>query len=150
MPLISQYDACLRSPAFSHQAKTEWVIRFGAMPVSKVLGQFLTDLSETQQILIESSGRWTDPALRVDQLLQADPKPAIEALMTNVESTDREWLSLWQIRQEEVLELQAETPPVEAKMVETLASGLPPQSRLFRKRVRLLSSQYYLLLNQFD
>lgn len=68
--ILTHYDGFLRSPRPT--LKPQWVLRFGAMPVSKFLQQFLARL-EVPHVLVESHGRWPDATHSTSQLVRADP-----------------------------------------------------------------------------
>lgn len=140
--LISLYDGCLKSEAFATSTKPEWVIRFGAMPVSKVLNAYLENLLNAQHIVVDASGRWTDALHQVDMVLQADPAAVAEALSERVSRATDEWLSHWQQRQDEVEAHLRNASPPEAEMLDTIGQSLPEGVRVF--------SGNSLAIRQFD
>ncbi len=55
---ITRYDSLLRNAAAASALKPDWVIRFGGTPVSKTLAGWLAGVPA---LLVEPSGRWSDP-----------------------------------------------------------------------------------------
>jgi len=58
--IVTRYDAFLRNRAFSAAHRPAWVLRFGALPVSKPLQQFLVSLAGVRHILVDEQGRRLD------------------------------------------------------------------------------------------
>lgn len=69
--ILTRYDAFLRAPQPALDPR--WVLRFGAMPVSKFLQQFLAGL-EVPHVLVEAHGRWPDATHSTSQLVRAEPE----------------------------------------------------------------------------
>jgi len=130
--IISHYDTCLRQPAFRRAAEPAWVLRFGALPVSKELAVFLVGLGSSRQILVDPSGRWPDPLHRTTDLVQADPEDVATSLAEAVTGvSDDRYLAVWTKREATVREILVDVAPEEARIVETLREQLPAGSRLF-------------------
>ena len=53
-PVLSRYDAFLRGADAAEALHPDWVLRFGAMPVSKPLQRFLDGLTEVPQLLVDA------------------------------------------------------------------------------------------------
>ncbi|MDZ7673629.1 MAG: 2-succinyl-5-enolpyruvyl-6-hydroxy-3-cyclohexene-1-carboxylic-acid synthase [Acidimicrobiales bacterium] len=68
---IDGFDALLRSP-FADRVRPDVVIRSGAMPASKVLGQWL-DHAAPQEIVVVPEPWWPDPSHRAAVVLDAVP-----------------------------------------------------------------------------
>lgn len=129
--IVSLYDACLRQPAFRETARPEWVLRLGAMPVSKPLEQYLAGLSGACHIQVDPTGRWADPLHLGGELILGDPALAAEALTTLAQPAKAEWLTLWKQRENEARGILKRHPPAEARVVAELARRLPAGSLLF-------------------
>lgn len=80
--LISSYDSLLRNPELANQLRPDWVLRFGAAPVSKTLNQWLEDIPT---LLVDPAGRWSDPGHDVFERIQADPLSVCHALLVSIE-----------------------------------------------------------------
>ncbi|MEO8687154.1 MAG: 2-succinyl-5-enolpyruvyl-6-hydroxy-3-cyclohexene-1-carboxylic-acid synthase [Solirubrobacteraceae bacterium] len=87
---IADYDALLRDPGFAAAQAPDLVLRFGDLPTSKPLRQWLHGL-ETLQIAFDAESAWQDPAGRVATVVTADPR----ALEPKQPRKDREWLDAW-------------------------------------------------------
>ena len=79
--VIDTYDALLRSPRFAAQAAPEVVVRFGAAPTSKVLGQFLASLRGVPQLVVDVAGGWRDPDAVASVMLRAEPRALCDAVV---------------------------------------------------------------------
>lgn len=128
---VNQYDAVLRNNAFVSENRPAWVLRLGAMPVSKVLGQYLDSLDDVCQILIEPGARWMDPIYQADELILADVEPSIDALAACVEASAPQWLADWQTMQRAVESVLMDGPPMEAQLVSELVQCLPRKTPVF-------------------
>lgn len=129
--VISRYDACLRQPAFAAVAEPQWVLRFGAQPVSKLLGQFLYAPKGVMHILVDAGGRWPDPLHRTTDLLQAEALSVAEGLTERVRPAPAGYLKVWREREAVVAEAMAAEVPEEAKLIGILGRCLPAGTRLF-------------------
>ncbi|WP_295005829.1 2-succinyl-5-enolpyruvyl-6-hydroxy-3-cyclohexene-1-carboxylic-acid synthase [uncultured Dechloromonas sp.] len=58
----------------------EWIIRFGAFPVTRNLQNYLSGSAATQ-IVVDPWPRWSDPARKLTDLLHADPESFCNALL---------------------------------------------------------------------
>ncbi|HYM57392.1 MAG TPA: 2-succinyl-5-enolpyruvyl-6-hydroxy-3-cyclohexene-1-carboxylic-acid synthase [Solirubrobacteraceae bacterium] len=93
---IAHYDALLRDPGFASAQAPVLVLRFGDLPTSKPLRQWLQGL-EALQVSFDSEAAWQDPAGRVGTIVTADPRLVVEALAARVRRPTRErgWLDAW-------------------------------------------------------
>lgn len=110
-PIISSYDAFLRSDRFCAQYAAQCVIRFGSMPTSKPLLLYLKRHTTCKQILIDGQEGWEEPTQLATQVLHTDPvsfcqqlSSAIAQLSGNiggeeeypsVSATGISWRNLW-------------------------------------------------------
>lgn len=129
--IISHYDACLRQPGFREQVKPAWVLRFGAMPVSKVLMEFLQGLDDCSHILVDPDGRWPDSLHHTTELIQADPARTASALADKVKPASGKYLGYWQQREQESMEILAGNQPMEADIIGSITGRLPAHCSLF-------------------
>jgi 2-succinyl-5-enolpyruvyl-6-hydroxy-3-cyclohexene-1-carboxylate synthase len=58
------YDAFLREEAVKDALEPEVIIRFGSMPVSKFLTQYIARASSADHIVVDGDGGWRDPTLQ--------------------------------------------------------------------------------------
>lgn len=74
-----RYNAWLSDSASQARVRPEWVLRFGAFPVTRNLQNYVA--SATVQIVVQPWPRWSDPAQRVTHMLRSDPTAFCKALI---------------------------------------------------------------------
>lgn len=96
--VIEAYDAILKSPGVREQFVPDFIIRFGAMPVSKPYWLMLQDHPEIEQYVVESYEGFRDPSGNEASLILADGKQFCETWVNHLESSffDVGWLKKWQ------------------------------------------------------
>ena len=77
--LAVRYNTWLADSTSVAHVRPEWVLRFGAYPVTRNLQNYVA--SAPVQIVVEPCPRWSDPAQRVTHLLRADPVACCMALV---------------------------------------------------------------------
>jgi 2-succinyl-5-enolpyruvyl-6-hydroxy-3-cyclohexene-1-carboxylate synthase len=76
--LVTAYDAIVRErPA---ELEPELVLRFGDLPTSKPLRQWLAAIEGLDQIIIDPAGEWREPTRRAGTLLRSEPSATARAL----------------------------------------------------------------------
>ncbi|MCA1320008.1 2-succinyl-5-enolpyruvyl-6-hydroxy-3-cyclohexene-1-carboxylic-acid synthase [Bacillus tianshenii] len=63
------YDAFLREEAVKEALEPEVIIRFGAMPVSKFLMQYIARTTSADHIVIDGDGGWRDPTMQASYMV---------------------------------------------------------------------------------
>ena len=110
------------------------ILRFGAMPVSKRLGDFLARCDSAVQVHVRESGVWADEAHVVDHFLQVDPQALCEKLALNLEmSRDAAWSEQWRAwenRSRQVVAGFVHERPFDGAYVAAVLDSLPPGTRL--------------------
>jgi 2-succinyl-5-enolpyruvyl-6-hydroxy-3-cyclohexene-1-carboxylate synthase len=93
---VAHYDALLRDDVFAAAHAPELVLRFGDLPTSKPLRQWLHGL-DALQIAFDSEAAWQDPAGRVGTIVTADARLVAQELAGRVRRPrrEREWLDGW-------------------------------------------------------
>lgn len=91
--VIARSDALLRVARFAERARPEVVLRFGPLPASKVLGQWLDGL-DAHQIAIDPWGRRFDSGGSLDQLLTTPAATSLDRLAADA-PPPQGWLDLW-------------------------------------------------------
>lgn len=124
--IFSRYDAFLRCPGFTEAHRPEWVLRFGAMPVSRQLQNYLAACTEATHFLVESHGRWPDPLHLTTRLLRADADGVCAALVAaRPLPAPAAWLEDFAAEERRAAGLaQASAKPIEAEVVESLLHQL--------------------------
>jgi 2-succinyl-5-enolpyruvyl-6-hydroxy-3-cyclohexene-1-carboxylate synthase len=76
--LVTTYDAIVRDhPA---DLQPELVVRFGDLPTSKPLRQWLAAIEGLDQIVIDPTGEWREPTRRAGTMVRADPVATARSL----------------------------------------------------------------------
>ncbi len=86
--VISTYDLLLRDEHFSNSVVPDLVLRFGEMPTSKPLRNWLA-ASGADQIVIDPLGGWNEPTNRAAAVLRADPTELAAGWATRLEKEER-------------------------------------------------------------
>lgn len=129
--LITRYDAFLRAD-FTDLAQAQWILRFGAAPVSKYLLAYLGEASCFQAV-VAPYGDWPDPLWRSDALLRADPLAVCQALNATLRrNSDDVWLQRWRALERAAQpKLDSQPLPFEARIIQRMLRILPAHSVLF-------------------
>lgn len=77
--IISHFDGIVRSPLAATELAPEVVLRLGAPPASKVLGQWLRAVA-AEQIVVHSPGTYHDPDHTVEVHIEADVANTVDRL----------------------------------------------------------------------
>lgn len=98
--VVASYDALLRDDEFTRRMEPEIVLRFGAVPTSKPLQQYLERNRHCRQIVVSGSGRWLDPMQSAGQVVHADPVLLCEDLLRVLGETipsmaTQTWAGIW-------------------------------------------------------
>ncbi|MBZ0106033.1 MAG: 2-succinyl-5-enolpyruvyl-6-hydroxy-3-cyclohexene-1-carboxylic-acid synthase [Sulfuricella denitrificans] len=130
--ILCRYDAFLRRASVQENLRPDWVLRFGAMPVSKSLQQFLAAHSGIPHLVSDAQGRWPDPLHQATRLLRADPVLLCRQLAAEIESaTGSSWPEAFQDEEQRAAGLARQNAPLEAEVVQAVLDLLPDGSALF-------------------
>ncbi|MCP3868585.1 MAG: 2-succinyl-5-enolpyruvyl-6-hydroxy-3-cyclohexene-1-carboxylic-acid synthase [Gammaproteobacteria bacterium] len=126
--ILSRYDTFLRHPGVP---TPEWVLRFGAPPISKPLLSYLAN-SGDDQILCDPWGQWPDGGHLIREMVRASPSRLCQQLMELVPDPDPgNWFDLLS-KAEQIAHSEAlQSPPLEGKIISELLDELPDGSQLF-------------------
>ena len=93
--VIWAYDALAR--ARRGDLDPELVLRFGDMPTSKALRQWLESLDDCAQLVVDPHGGWNEPTRKATLVLRAQPASLAEALVEAMpeRSEHGPWLAAW-------------------------------------------------------
>ncbi|NTV71948.1 MAG: 2-succinyl-5-enolpyruvyl-6-hydroxy-3-cyclohexene-1-carboxylic-acid synthase [Azonexaceae bacterium] len=78
--LCVRYNHWLNNRAFADLHRPEWVLRFGAFPVTRNLQNYVSEIRNTHAV-VEPWPRWSDPAHRLTHLFRAEPADVCSALL---------------------------------------------------------------------
>lgn len=137
-----------QSHVLSHQAlflrqeslpQPEWVLRFGAFPVSRGVQRWLGGLTAARHILVAPPGRWPDPLWRTDHLVRAEAVAFIAALIANlaphVSVAPAAWCAAWSSAEAgaacQVAQTCAQAPWFEGTVARCLLAALPAGGHCF-------------------
>ena len=130
--VFCRYDAFLRRSNALENLRPDWVLRFGSMPVSRTLQQFLSALPEIPQLVVDANGRWPDPLHQATRLLRTDPTILCSQLAAVVEpAAPTSWLPTFHAEEQRAGSLAQRGAPLEAAIVHTIVDLLPDGGILF-------------------
>ncbi len=102
--IVDGYDGFLRDETVVRHYSPEVIIRFGAMPVSKALLQYINNHPSCRQMIVDEGGGWREPTLMASTMLYTDASLLCHSLCETLESMDihipvqsdwsRKWLEL--------------------------------------------------------
>jgi len=142
--VIDSYDSFLRVEALTAELVPDVLLRFGAMPVSKPLLQYMNKHVQARHIVVDEAG-WRDPTLLVSDRVMAEPVTLCEQLNAWLEQhqLDRKanrssWVMRWQQVQhttakvlDEAAEKEYDGELFEGKVVTQLQQWMQAGSTLF-------------------
>jgi 2-succinyl-5-enolpyruvyl-6-hydroxy-3-cyclohexene-1-carboxylate synthase len=76
--IVSAYDHIARQR--SSELEPDLIVRFGDMPTSKPLRQWLAAIDGLEQIVVDASGEWREPTRRAELIVRADPAATARSL----------------------------------------------------------------------
>ena len=130
--VLTRYDAFLRRTSAMDNLKPDWVLRFGAPPVSKYLNRFLETLQGVPQFLVEAKGRWPDPLRRVTQLFRVDALSLCRQLSSaGLRAATPEWMQAFAAEEQRAAQHAAAHPPLEAAVVQSIIRQLAEPGLVF-------------------
>jgi 2-succinyl-5-enolpyruvyl-6-hydroxy-3-cyclohexene-1-carboxylate synthase len=114
-------DASLPNP--------DWILRFGAFPVSRTLERWLASQRQAHHLLAAPPGCWPDPLCSSDTLLRGDPSSIAAALAAQCRPAGTDFFTAWQDAEAAV----ARTTDVffEGSVARSVLAALPTGSRCF-------------------
>lgn len=106
--LLSGYETFLKSPAVEKGLAPDLIIQFGALPISKSLGDFLQRAKKTRRIQINalgSSHNWADDAFNTSLVVQAEPVLTCQMLFEHLAENftirvDQNWVEALRLAEE--------------------------------------------------
>jgi 2-succinyl-5-enolpyruvyl-6-hydroxy-3-cyclohexene-1-carboxylate synthase len=91
--VIWPYDSIARlAPA---PLRPELVVRFGDMPTSKALRQWLASLPELRQMVVDPQFGWNEPTLQAETIVRADPRALAAGLAERLPGGEDGWRLAW-------------------------------------------------------
>ena len=95
--LITAYDAIARArPA---GLDPDLIVRFGDLPTSKALREWIGSLDSAAQLVVDPDVSWNDEGRKAGLILRCEPAPLASSLARAVSGRDAgsSWLATWQL-----------------------------------------------------
>jgi len=130
---ICHYDLFLRDQGDSQELQAEWILHFGATPVSRSLLAYLDMQTKARQWWVDESGRWMDRPQSSVETLRVSPQSLCRQLPgLGLQPAPDNWLQGWQTREQRLKEqLQDLELPLEGAIMRHALQALPEQSLWF-------------------
>ncbi|MET3697157.1 2-succinyl-5-enolpyruvyl-6-hydroxy-3-cyclohexene-1-carboxylate synthase [Bacillus oleivorans] len=134
--LIDAYDTFLRFKEVQNEVRPDFVIRFGSMPVSKFLCQFMEELESIRFIVIDEGGH-RDPIHKATDTWAVNESLLIKEVLQDRPTPQKpgKWAKKWLHYNQQTRMLIEEKSPLlkwnEGKAVHTILNYLPDQSLLY-------------------
>jgi 2-succinyl-5-enolpyruvyl-6-hydroxy-3-cyclohexene-1-carboxylate synthase len=133
---IAHYDALLRDERFAASMRPDFVLRVGDLPVSKPLREWLADLGEAPQVVLDGESAWQDPAAVVGDSLGVDARSLLKTLAERRFGTEQsEWFDRWrsydELAGEAILGVLGGDQLSEPRVALELGVLLPAEATLF-------------------
>ncbi len=134
--IVDGYDAFLRDESFQEAFSPDIIIRFGAMPVSKALLQYIQKYKNTTQLIVDGDGGWRDPTLSGTDMVYCDEIEFCKMIINRTEKQDdsswvNNWIKINNLVKENVIMVDKEGTLFEGKVFTELQEILPAGSTLF-------------------
>lgn len=135
--IIEGYDAFLRNKSIRDDLKPDFIIRFGAMPVSKAYLFYVQENDQVSQFVIENDDEYRDPSGVNSEFIFADPSAFCEdaaALQPNLPQIEKDWVTKWQ-KMNKITKSHLSIPGTgritEGEAVNDLFEIIPEESHLY-------------------
>ncbi|MBY7143951.1 2-succinyl-5-enolpyruvyl-6-hydroxy-3-cyclohexene-1-carboxylic-acid synthase [Virgibacillus sp. NKC19-3] len=134
--VIEGYDAILRSEVIRESLKPDFILRFGAMPVSKAYLFYAKEHKDAMQFIVENHAGYREPTGNASEFIFADPMLLCEELISKSTTSHvhNEWLKTWQemnnVAKRHLLS-GVETQITEGEAVSGLMEVIPDNSNLY-------------------
>lgn len=133
-PVLGGYDTFLQTAADA-LPRPQVILRFGDLPTSTVLGEYLNMLEDVPQIAISETGRWRDDHFRLTQLIWADPLLLCQALNERIAiNPQKDFRQAWQAAENAVwqtLQAYASLSDFEGGILPQVIEALPAGGALY-------------------
>lgn len=134
--VIDCYDTFLRNDIVKETWKPDVIIRFGGMPVSKVLTQYIKKQKHALHIIVDESGKWRDAISMANEVVYANDVTFCEQLIEVLtKREENEWLHMWQHinekTKEQLREVESYSAAFEGKVITDIVDILPEKAALF-------------------
>lgn len=134
--VIEGYDAFLRNKTIRNLLKPDFIIRFGAMPVSKAFLFYMKENKDVHQIVVENDNGYREPTGNKAEFIFADPVNLCVDLQGYVTvNSDPSWLSKWQkineVAKKHLNQVDRDESVTEGGAIKSLLEVTPENSYVF-------------------
>lgn len=135
--VIESYDAILKSDGVRKRLKPDFILRFGAMPVSKPYLFYVREHAETTHYIVESEEGYREPTGTSTHFIYAEPAYLCEDMINHKKDMrfDDEWIDSWTSMNETAKQHlsigKAEGVMTEGNAVEQLITVIPDKSTIY-------------------
>lgn len=135
--IIEGYDAILRQPSLRKQLRPDFVLRFGAMPISKSYLFYMKELENSAQFVVEAYAGTREPTGNATTFIYSEPSAFCNDLrfaMDEDKFANTEWLDKWKALNAVVKDhLNNSTNNIltEGEAIQCLFDVIPDNSTLF-------------------
>jgi len=149
--IIDTYSTFLLNEEAKKELKPDLIIRFGSMPVSKVLTNFLKENHAVRQIVVDGGVGWRDPAMLSTEMVYCEETIFCEEIAQRVDrALNFEYSQQWRKLNDETKVMLASINQTEdlseGKLFYQLAELLPEEATIFvgnSMPIRDLDSFFY-------
>jgi 2-succinyl-5-enolpyruvyl-6-hydroxy-3-cyclohexene-1-carboxylate synthase len=125
--VFARYDTFLRAGGFT----PEWILRFGAFPLSKPYANWLSGV-DCDRIVVSGDSRWPDPKRAAEIMIQADLEAVALGMAAEVKACAPDsWVQTFRDAEDEAEALIQRLGPPEVAISRAMIDSLPDGSLLF-------------------
>ena len=92
---VAWADAVLATPEARRALRPDLVVRIGPAPTSSAVNGFLSELGETDHVVVDAGRRWKDHAHTATVVLRVDPAVALVSARDGAHTLDAGWRESW-------------------------------------------------------
>lgn len=134
--IIETYDTFLRDEEAKNSFCPDLVLRFGAMPISKFLLQFLKNYREAKHLVVDADAGWRDPAGLATNMIYCGEEMLCQEVLKRIPAClNQTWLHRWQavndVTKRVLASIRDEEELSEGKLFFLLNELMPKNSTLF-------------------
>lgn len=134
--MINGYDAMLRSKEVREALAPDFIIRFGAMPVSKSYLFYVQEHAHVPQMVVENSEGYRDPSYNLSHFIYADQCSVAETLarVGGDRPVEQSWFDTWKQLDAIVdphVAVEQEEGVTEGSVVRTIRQLIPSETTFF-------------------
>ncbi len=130
--LVAAYDALLRDAAWAEAHRPDLVLRLGAPPTSRALGQLAARAAPL--VVVDAHG-WRDPEQAAAEMVRCEPAPLMAAVASCLPAPTappawrREWVDAGALAEAALEQSLSDGPLHEGQVVRALAAALPERAQ---------------------